>query len=613
MRYLGDIISRELLPRVRQPGQYIGLEINSRLTNWGQSPKSGDSPLAASPLAASRDIAVALAFPDSYSVGISHLGSQVLYQVLNDTPGVACDRTYCPMPDAQAVMRSRNVPLFAWESRCAIRDFDVVGFSLGYEICASNVLAMLDLAGIPLHADQRAEGDPIVVGGDALADSPQPMAAFFDLFIAGDGEKPLKELTLLLMAMKKQGAARQEMILAAARAIESVYAPQYYREEYDAAGRFAGLTPLRDDLPRRIGRSHVALSESPAITRPLVPLSEGVHERVVVEVMRGCPNACRFCQAGATRLPVRVRPIDEILDTARKAIAATGFSEISLLSLSTSDYPNLEELIDRLNAEFAPRHVSISLPSLRVGLQLRLLPKLTSQVRKGGLTIAAEAGSQRLRQAIGKDISDQDMIEGVKAAFSAGWKSVKVYFMAGLPGETPEDIDAIFALCRTLSYARKEVDGQRGAITASVSWFVPKPHTPMQWAPMQSEEYFWSVRNRLRDLAYRTPITFRFHRIERSLLEGLLCRGDARVGKVIEAAWRAGAKMDSWDEHFDYALWQKAMQDCGINLADYLAAIDPDSPLPWGHIACFRSEEFLRSEYEKMRQALAEPPETPFV
>jgi radical SAM family uncharacterized protein len=588
VRNLADIISKKLLPRVRQPGQYIGLEINARQKLEQARP----------------DVSVALAFPDTYTVGISHLGSQVLYQVLNDTPGVACDRTYCPTVEAEQVMRAEGIGLFGWESRCHIRDFDIVGFSLGYEICITNVLTMLDLAGIALHANERTEQDPIIVGGDALADSPEPIADFFDLFICGDGEKPLKELALLVTAMKKQGATRQQIILQAARTIESAYSPLMCHETYGPDGAFAGLAPNLGDPVRRVLRSHVPLTDSPAITAPLVPLSEGVHERVVVEVMRGCPNACRFCQAGATRLPVRVRKIDEILDIARRAIDATGFSEISLLSLSTSDYPNLEELLDRLNAEFAPRRVSISLPSLRVGLQLRLLPKLTSQVRKGGLTIAAEAGSQRLRQAIGKDISDQDMLEGVKAAFTAGWRSVKVYFMAGLPGETPEDIDAIYELCRKLSYIRKEVDGQRGSITGSVSWFVPKPHTPMQWTAMQGEEYFWSVRNRLRDLSYRTPITFRFHRIERSLLEGLLCRGDRRVGKVIELAWRAGARMDSWDEHFDYAIWKKAMADAGIDLDLYLREIQPGQPLPWGHIACFRSEEFLAEQYDKMRQAL---------
>ena len=597
-RNLQDLISRQMLPRVQSPSQYVGLEINSRL-----KPGLADGPY---------DVIVAMAFPDSYGVGISHLGTQILYHMLNDSPGIACDRAYCPKPDAEAVMRAHNIPLFGWESRCHLRDFDIVGFSLGYEICATNVLTMLDLAGIPLHADQRGGDDPIILGGDALADSPEPLAEFFDLFISGDGEVPMRQLVELVRRAKAAGANRDEMILQAARTIDGVYAPRFYRPRYDADGAFAGLDRTRDDVPDKIRRVHLpSMSDSPTAARPLVPLAEGIHERVVVEIMRGCPNSCRFCQAGATRLPVRVRKIEEILDIARRGIEATGFDEISLLSLSTSDYPHLEELIDALNAEFSSRHVSISLPSLRVGSQLKLLPKLTSQVRKGGLTIAAEAGSDRLRQSIRKGITEADMIDGVRAAYAAGWKSVKVYFMAGLPGETNEDIDAIFDLCIKLSNARRDVDRQRGSITASVSWFVPKPHTPMQWAPMRDAEYFWSVRNHLREVSYRSPITFRFHRIERSVLEGVLCRGDRRVGAAIEAAWRNGARMDSWDEHFDYNLWLAAFKQANIDPAAYAhRTYDQDKALPWSHIVCYRSEEYLRKEYGQMAGSQQAPEAT---
>ncbi|MFB3893690.1 MAG: radical SAM protein [Phycisphaerae bacterium] len=653
MRNIQDIISRKLLPRVRNPGQYIGCEINSRLRPGLAREDEAAGGVGSAGQAAKvaqgggeYDVTVCLAFPDTYAVGMSHLGHQVLYQLLNDMPGVACDRTYCPAVDAEKVMREQGVELFGWESRCAVRDFDILGFSLAYEMCVTNVLTMLDLAGIPIRSADRAkpaiagppgsalriadcglrisEGDgqapdkdnpkseirnpklatatgqsssvPIIIAGDALADTPEPMRDFIDLFICGDGEEPLRQLVELVRRMKKAGAGRDEMILDAARTIESVYAPRFHDPQTRRR--------LRDDVPEMIHRAHVKkLSDSPALTAPLVPLSEAVHERVVIEIMRGCPNACRFCQAGAVRLPVRIRTIDEIIDIARKALAATGYKEISLLSLSTSDYPRLDELIDRLNSEFAPRHVSISLPSLRVGQQLAVLPKLTSAVRKGGLTIAAEAGSDRLRAAIGKGITEKDMVEGVRAAYAAGWRSVKVYFMAGLPGETAADIDAIFDLCRRLSDTRKDVDGHRGAITASVSWFVPKPHTPMQWCAMRDAEYFWSVRNRLRELAHRTPITFRFHRIERSLLEGVLCRGDRRVGAAIEAAWRAGARMDSWDEHFDYALWTAAFAQTGIDPSQVACReLGRDEPLPWGHIRCYRTEEFLMKEFQAAKE-----------
>ena len=386
MRNLRDTLSDVLLPRVGHPGQYINGEINARC---------GDVHAA--------EVTVALAFPDTYSIGISHLGSQVLYHMANGMDGVACDRTYCPAPDAEAVMREHAIPLFGWESRSAVADFDLLGFSLPYELCVSNVLTMLDLAGVPLRANDRGPGDPIVIAGDALADSPEPMAEFIDLFIIGDGERPLAELIELVRAAKRQGRRRDQIILEAAKQIDGAYAPAYYRPDYERGGTVA---PILGDVPICVRRAHLAsLAESPIPTRPLVPLAEAVHDRVVIEIMRGCPNGCRFCQAGATRLPVRIRPVDDIIRAARAAIASTGADEISLLSLSTSDYPWLDELIERLNAEFASRHVSISLPSLRVGEQLRHLPRLTSLVRKGGLTIAAEAGSDRLRRAIGKGIA----------------------------------------------------------------------------------------------------------------------------------------------------------------------------------------------------------------
>ncbi|HUS48201.1 MAG TPA: TIGR03960 family B12-binding radical SAM protein [Phycisphaerae bacterium] len=591
MRNVGNLVSQKLLPQVSHPAQYIGLEANRRC---GNVEKAG--------------VTVVLAFADAYSVGISHLGSQVLYTMLNSTPGAACDRAYCPMPDAEAVMRAEGIPLFGWESRCAVGDFNILGFSLAYELCATNVLTMLDLAGIPIHAADRRERDPLVVGGDALADSPEPLADFFDLFLVGDGEEPLSALVKLVGEMKLAGASRGEIILQAARTIPATYAPQFYQPQRVDGSPLPVPRRTRQDVPETIRRAHVAsLSDSPAITAPLVPVAEGIHERVMIEIMRGCPNGCRFCQAGHTRLPVRWRSVDEIVNIARKAVAATGFDEISLLSLSSSDYPQLNELIDRLNAQFAGRCVSISLPSLRVDSQLKALPKLTSAVRKGGLTIAAEAGSDRLRRAIRKDISEEDMLAGVRAAYEAGWRKVKVYFMAGLPGETDADIEAIFDLCRRLSETGREVIGRPGAISASVSWFVPKPHTPMQWCAMRDAEYLLGVRRRLRELARRSPVSFKFHWVERSLLEGVIARGDRRVGKTIEAAWRAGARMDSWNEHFDYAKWTAAFEQTHPTPSSIANVELPlDAPLPWSHITGHRSEDFLRKEYQRLIEAGAE-------
>ena len=592
MRDLAETVSRRLLPRVARPGQYVGLETNARRKDVEAA-----------------EVSVVLGFPDAYAVGISHLGSQVLYTVANDIPYAACDRTYCPLPDAEAVMRAEGVPLFAWESRRAVADFDILGFSLSHEGCATNLLTMLDLAGIPIRAADRRADHPLVIVGDSGADAPEPMAPFVDLFCVGDGECVLAALIELLRQAKRCGAGRDETIAQAARTIPGLYGPRFYRCGYRADGTLASLASARGDLPARIARSHVAaLSDSPALTAPLVPLSEAVHDRVTIEIMRGCPHGCRFCQAGGTRKPVRWRPVGEILEIARRAVAATGHREISLLSLSTSDYPHFDELVGRLSAVFTPQKVSISLPSLRVDSQLTAIPALASQVRKSGLTIAAEAGSQSLRRAIRKDISDEAMLAGVRSAWEAGWRSVKVYFLAGLPGEADSDIEAIFDLCRRLSETRQAVDGHRGAIHAAVSWLVPRPHTPMQWEPQRDADYFWSVRRRLKELARRSAVQFRFHRIERSILEATIARGDRRVAEAIEAAWRAGARFDGWNEHFDYDTWRAAFDRTGIDPAFYAHRRRPASELlPWDHIDSGRSRETLLAECEKMHETAASP------
>ncbi len=589
MRDLSKQISAQLLPRVRRPGQYTGLEINARHKD----------PLAA-------QVRVAMAFPDTYAIGISHLGSQILYQMVNDLPNAACDRAYCPEPDAEAVMREFDIPLFGWESRCALADFDVIGFSLPYELCLTNVLTMLDLAGVPIHSADRTESDPIIIAGDALAETPEPMAAFVDMFLIGEGEISVPALVELIARAKATGLSRSDILIEAARTIPGAYVPALYEPQYDADGHFCGLNPTRDDIPTTIERAQIAsMADSPAIEAPLVPLSEGVHERVVIEIMRGCPNACRFCQAGATRGKVRTRSVDEIVEIARKAIAATGFDEIGLLSLSTSDYPHLGELIGKLDAEFTDKRVSVSLPSLRAGQQLRHLPQLTSSVRKGGLTIAAEAGTDALRDAIGKNITEADMLAGVRAAYEAGWRRVKVYFLGGLPGETDEDIDAIFALCKKLSDTGKEITGHPGSISASVSWLVPKPHTAMQYCGMRTADYYFAMKDRLRELARRSAVNFKFHWIERSLLEGMIARGDRRVGEAIEAAWTNGARLDAWNEHFDYDNWLAAFEETGIDLVWYAnRQIATDEPTPWSHISCPPGPQITLREYNKMLDAL---------
>ena len=581
MRIIRGAIADKLLPRVIQPAQYCGLEHNRRC---------GD-------VSAAR-VTVALAFPDAYTVGISHLGSQILYALLNAMDGVACDRAYCPLPDAEAVMRAEGLPLFGWESRAALADFDVVGFSLSYELVLTNVLTMLDLAGIPLHAADRRPGDPLIIAGGTQADAPEVMADFIDMFLVGDGEQSLPQFVELLGRMKLAGAARGEILLEAARTIPSAYVPALWQPSYRPDGPLASLAPTRGDIPAVVRRSCVPLERSPLLVAPLVPAAEAVFDRISLEIMRGCPQGCRFCHAGATTRPLRRRNVDEIVTAAQQAVDNTGYREVSLLSLSTSDYPQLAELMGRLNAQLAPQHVSIAVPSLRVSEQLANLPWQLNQVRKGGMTIAAEVGTDRLRQAVRKRVTNEDLLAGVTAAYAAGWKSVKVYFMAGLPGEREQDLRGILELCRQMSLARKAVDGQKGAINASVSWFVPKPHTPMQWAAQAGQEYFWHVRRLLKDAAARSPVNFRFHRIERSGLEGVIARGDRRLGAVIEAAWRAGARLDGWEEHFRQDAWDRAFQQTGVDPAFFGRRQRPlDERLPWDHILGHRDRRALEAEW----------------
>ncbi len=581
MRVLRQDIAERLLPRIRRPAQYCGLEHNRCCSD-----------------VAAAEVTVALAFPDAYEIGISHVGTQILYTLLNGIDGVACDRVYCPLPDAEEVMRAESVPLFGWESRAALADFDVVGFSLSYEMVLTNVLTMLDLAGIPLHACERSDEDPIIVAGGTQADAPEIMADFIDVFLVGDGEEPLAALVELVRRMGRQGAGRREILAVAARTIPAAYVPALWRPTYNPDGTLGSLEPIDKELPRQIQAACVSLSDSPPITHPLVPVHEGVFDRISIEVMRGCPHWCRFCHAGYTRKPIRWRTADEVVAIAEAAVANTGYREVSLLSLSTGNHPELPEIMRRLNESFAPRNISIAVPSLRVDEQLANLPWQLNKVRKGGMTIAAEVGAERLRRAIRKSISNEDLLAGVTAAYAAGWKSVKVYFMAGFPGETDDDLASIIDLCRQMSLARKPIDGHKGAVTASVSWLVPKPHTPMQWAPRPDAEYFWHVRNTLRDMARRSPITIKCHHIERSIIEAAIARGDRRIGRVIENAWRAGARFDGWREYFDFALWEQAFADAGLAIDFYAARQRPvDECLPWGHIAGHRSRESLARQW----------------
>ena len=591
-------VSEALLPSVQRPGQYIGGEINQIKKDLLQC-----------------DVKVALAFPDTYSVGMSHLGLAILYEIVNSMENVAAERVYCPQRDAEKVMREKGIELFSWESREPVKKFDILGVSLQYELCCSNVLTILDLAGINLYANERGEDEPLVIGGGPMAETPEPLADYFDAFIVGDGEEALPAFIEAYRELRREGKQRAEMLQEMARRFEWLYVPSLYEVKYADDGRIAKFEPRFPDVRRVIKRAHVDdLENCPAVTRPLVANTEIVHERVAVEIMRGCPNRCRFCQAGYTRRPVRTRSVEKIVELAKEAIKNTGYDEVSLVSLSTSDYPKLAELIEQLNEEFAAGRVNVSLPSLRVGETLKHLPAKIAAVRKSGLTIALESANEQIRLAVNKDINEQDLLAGVSEAYKAGWQQIKLYFMAGFEGEREEDILEIYHLAVRLSELRREVAGGAAKVNVAVSWLVPKPHTPMAWSGQKPADYFHQVRRMLRTEQGKKnrAVQIKFHNVERSVLEAVLGRGDRRLSKVIEWAWRGGARFDAWDEEFDIRLWEQAFDKTGIEPSFYAnRERNYGEILPWDHIEAGGSRERLVAEAEKMKEKLKKIKQTP--
>ncbi|MCK4660166.1 MAG: TIGR03960 family B12-binding radical SAM protein [Phycisphaerae bacterium] len=596
MASLAERVSAELLPYVTKPAQYIGGELN-------QLVKPGDWEQA--------QVRVAIAFPDTYAIGMSHLGCQILYWQCNHTPAVTAERVYCPWLDAEKVMRARKIPLFTWDTRRPVAEADIFAISLQYEMGFSNVLTLLDLAGIPLRSSARDDSHPLVIGGGPQADNPEPVAPFFDLVVLGDGEAAMAAILGHYRKLKEAGVARRDMIVHLARKFEWIYAPSLYDFAYHPDGTIARMAPLRDDIPTKIARCQTGdFDQTPFPVRPLVPFVEVVHDRIAIEIMRGCPQHCRFCHAGYTKRPLRKRSVKRILDIAEQAYRATGFSEIGLLSLSTADYPDLAELARAIHEKFKDRRVSISVPSLRVDRMLQAIPWMVRGVRKSGVTIAVEAARDDMRAAIRKKVTDGDLFEGVRQVFEAGWRSLKLYFMAGFPGERAEDIDGIIDLSRQVSEICREVRGFPARITVSVGWLVPKPHTPLQWAAQPRAEYFREVLDRLRSATWRrkSPLTIKAHNIERSVLEAVFARGDRRLADAIEFAWRGGARFDGWDECFQAQRWHEAFQATGIDFAWYAhRRRDRDEILPWDHLVSPAGRQHLHAQYDDLFAQLGNP------
>ncbi len=593
MDNLTETLERKLLPFINQPAQYVGGEVNSIRKSWQDNP-----------------LRVCLAFPDTYAIGISHYGSGILYEMINALPGILCQRTYLPWVDAQEIMRRESIPLFTWESCRPVRQFDVLAISLQYELLYTSTLALLDLAGLPVRSADRTEADPIVLAGGPATNNPEPMAPFIDLYFIGEAEAGLQDVLAMLADLKRTqpDLPRSERIARLAASFPFLYAPAFYEPRYDNAGRMAALDCTRDDLPTTIEAAQVDdFDAAPAPLRPLVPSSEAVHDRLAIEIMRGCPRRCRFCEAAFTKGRLRRRSPQKILEIARSGINSTGFEELTLLSLSSSDHPELHQILDLLNEEFQEQNVSIALPSLRTNEQLAEMPALVAGVRKSGLTLVPEAASQRLRQAISKDVDEGHLLSGAEAAFQRGWNLLKLYFMVGLPDERPEEVEAIVTLADRLAQARQKYEKGPARVNIAVATLIPRPHTPMQWLPMIREPEMGQKRGRLRDLVRdRRYLALKFHHIERSVLEGVLARGDRRLADAIEQSWRLGSVFDAWDETFDYARWKQAFAETGID-PDFYAhrGRDADEHLPWSHISVGMTQPQLRRQYEAMMQELA--------
>jgi radical SAM family uncharacterized protein len=556
---LDEQVERQFLPFVRRPSRYIGGEINQIKKDLTHCRLTG-----------------ALCFPDIYEIAMSYMGLAIIYDILNSLNDVAAERVFTPWLDAEKILRDKNIPLFSLESKAALASFDIVGFSLTNELCYTNVLNMLDLGGINIRSADRSENDPLIIAGGGMANCCEPMADFIDLFVLGEGEEAVVELAVLIKSEKQAGSSKKEILIKAAEKFEWVYIPALHNLKLKTQNSKLSNAVIKDFENARVP------------LKPIVPFAQAVHERVSVEIMRGCPGRCRFCQAGFCRRPVRFRSVEKIIESAKACYHATGFDTISLLSLSTADYPNLEELIAKLNEYFRDKHVGLSVPSLRVDRQLKLLPKLVTSVRKSGLTIAVEAASERLREIINKPLKNEDLFAAAEAAYKAGWQRLKLYFIVGLPGETEEDIKNIVALSFQLANLRKKVDGKTGQINVTISWLVPKPHTPFGWLAQKPKAYFEQAKQIILDEKRKLRarmVQFKFHNIERSVLESAIGRGDRRLCNVVEQAWKDGAKFDLWDECFNPAIWQRAFEKFGLDL-NVLAEkkFEPDENLPWEHL-----------------------------
>ena len=584
----------KLFSRVQKATHYCGGELNSVIKNPEEV-----------------SIRYAFAFPDTYEVGMSHLGMKILYHVLNEREDTYCERVFAPWIDMEEEMRRERVPLFTNETHTPVKEFDFLGITLQYEMCYSNILNMLDLAGIPLLAKDRGEDDPFVNGGGPCAYNAEPLADFFDFFTMGEGEEVIGELMDAYNEWKKEGGSREDYLKRIA-AIEGIYVPSLYDVEYNADGTIKSMKPNCPQAPEKVKKR--IISDLDSVTYPdkfIVPFCDIVHDRSNIEVFRGCIRGCRFCQAGMIYRPVREKSADTLVKDACALINSTGYEEMGLSSLSTSDYTQLETLTDKLLELTEKEKVSLSLPSLRVdNFSLDLMQRV-QKVRKSGLTFAPEAGSQRMRDVINKNVSEYDLIKSATLAFEGGWNSVKLYFMIGLPYEEYEDIKGIADLAEKVVecyYSSEKTNKRRPvSVTLSVASFVPKPFTPFQWAAQNSMDELYEKQLFLKNQIRNRKIKYNYHQNDISVLEGVFARGDRRLGAVLLRAHKLGCKLDGWNECFNLEAWRKAFDDCGIDMNFYTRAREYDEILPWEIVDIGVTREFMINENEKAKQAATTP------
>ncbi len=578
-----------IFSQVTKPGRYLGSEYNSVQKNWEDA-----------------DVRCALIFPDLYEIGMSHQGLQILYHILNNNENFLAERSYCPDKDVERLLRSRKEPLTSLESGRSLGDFDLIALTLPYELCYTNILTVLDLAGIPLLAKDRTATYPFILGGGACSMNPEPVADFFDAVLLGDGEEAILEIAEAVALAKASNMPKNELLEKLAL-IDGVYIPSFFTPEYDDAGHVTVIhnsNPLQHSVMRRVVPD---LAQTDHLLNPIVPNAKIVHDRLGVEIARGCTRGCRFCQAGITYRPVRERTPEQVMSLAKNGIENSGFEELALLSLSTGDYSCLGDVLPKLMDEFAGNYVSVAMPSMRVGTLTPEIMEQIKRVRKTGFTLAPEAGSERLRRVINKGITEEDLLTSCRTAFSLGWKVMKFYFMIGLPTESMDDIDEIIELVIKSGHEIDSVAKGKKKINVSIGTFVPKPHTPFQWNKQLTIEESRERINYLKQNLPRKGCNMKWHSPEQSFLEGVFSRGDRRLAKLIYQAWSEGARLDGWSDHFNLVRWRMAADTCGLDLEDYLRERDMNEVLPWQHLETGVDLDFLKQEWQNALEEVYTP------